>query len=290
MPRSKIIPFWIILGLLLALGLVMGSTALAQAAAPAQSALEGKVLFQQQCMACHTIGGGVRVGPDLQDVTQRRDQAWLKQFIKDPAAMVASGDPTATGLLQEYNNLAMPTLGLSDTQTESLIIFLENPQAAGPLEEQAPLTGGGARSGESLFSGAVALSGGGTSCIACHSVAGVGPLGGGSLGPDLTHVYTRYGEAGLASALGSLPFPTMQGIFANRPLTLGEQADLAAYFKEADLSPAAGIPPSSGLFWGLGVIGAILFFGFMTFGWPEQRSSISQQLRQKNRVGQKPRA
>lgn len=73
-------------------------------AAPAgQSGGEGETLFQSKCSACHTIGGGVRVGPDLAGVTGRRDRAWLSQWILAPDKVLAAGDPTATATACAYS-------------------------------------------------------------------------------------------------------------------------------------------------------------------------------------------
>jgi len=41
---------------------------------------DGQQLFQV-CSACHTIGKGKLIGPDLQGVTDRLDRDWLKSFI-----------------------------------------------------------------------------------------------------------------------------------------------------------------------------------------------------------------
>jgi hypothetical protein len=65
-------------------------------------------------------------------------------------------------------------------------------------------------------------------------------LGGGTLGPDLTGAYTRFGEAGISSVLASLPFPTMKPIFDSRPLTPEEREDLKAFFRQS-----AGHPPGT---------------------------------------------
>ena len=83
-----------------------------------------------------------------------------------------------------------------------------------------------------LFIGGAQLANGGPACISCHTVAGVGALAGGTLGPDLTNVHDRYGEAGLAAALKGLPFPSMRGVFTEKPLTDDEAAQLFAYFAQ----------------------------------------------------------
>ena len=60
----------------------------------------------------------------------------------------------------------------------------------------------------------------------------------GTLGPDLSTLFSRLGESGTAAVLTSLPFPTMQPLYHSRPLTAAEQRDLLAL-----LRTAAGQPP-----------------------------------------------
>ena len=59
--------------LLAALFLTVAPT-IAPTIAPAQDTPD---YFRQNCMNCHTIGGGRLTGPDLKDVAQRRDTEWL---------------------------------------------------------------------------------------------------------------------------------------------------------------------------------------------------------------------
>lgn len=275
--------------------LLAGTAALAQAAPQGQDAVTGEQTFKAKCAACHTIGGGKLVGPDLKGVTTQRDPAWLKQFIAAPDKVLASGDPIAAQLLAEYNNVPMPNLGLSAAEVDDLLAYLaaQDGAAAGGAPDAAPPTPappapapvGDAWQGERHFTGAARLQAGGTPCIACHAVSGVGALGGGALGPDLTQVHTRYGgNLGLGAALAGLPFPSMQSIYAARPLTPDEQADLLAFFAAADQGQAPrtqrNLLASLGL--GAGLAGA-LFVG-MTFFWPRQRQSIAQRLRKNGRL------
>jgi cytochrome c553 len=83
----------------------------------------GKRLFETVCFACHTIGAGVRIGPDLQGVTERRTLEWLRQFIRDPERMRAAGDSIAAANLAQYG-IRMPTLGLAEPQVEGVIAHL----------------------------------------------------------------------------------------------------------------------------------------------------------------------
>ena len=56
---------------------------------------QGKKVFQERgCTACHSIGKGKITGPDLLGVTQRRDEEWLKKWLKSPDTMIMT-DPVA---------------------------------------------------------------------------------------------------------------------------------------------------------------------------------------------------
>ena len=50
----------------------------------------GEALFARMCAACHTVGKGDRVGPDLDGITERRQRYWLVKFIANPQRMRAS--------------------------------------------------------------------------------------------------------------------------------------------------------------------------------------------------------
>jgi len=85
---------------------------------------KGKKLFQEKgCVACHSIGKGKITGPDLLGVTERRDEEWLKKWLKSPDTMVYS-DPVAKEMLKEYL-VPMPNQGLTDGDIELLIEYFE---------------------------------------------------------------------------------------------------------------------------------------------------------------------
>jgi mono/diheme cytochrome c family protein len=277
------------------------STVWVSAAPATQSAEQGQALFEQKCKGCHTIGGGNLVGPDLQGVTLRRDPAWIKAFIADPGKVIASGDPIAKKLVSEHNNMQMPNLGLSQTDIEALLAYFETQTGQAPAQAQpatspsgaAPPSAAGSQpalpagdpaAGQALFLGELRLVNGGPACVSCHTVGKVGALGGGRLGPDLTQVYARYGgQAGMASTLASLPFPTMQGAFATRPLSPLEQSDLLAFFAQANQqNPVVATTWSAQVTnWFLMFAGGglVLLLGVLFYFWLPQRQNLSDRLR-----------
>lgn len=88
--------------------------------------------------------------------------------------------------------------------------------------------------GAALFSGGTRLQRGGPPCIACHSVAGLRFPGGGTLGPNLTHTYTKLGPEGIDAALQTLFFPAMTPLYEAHQLTPQERSDLKAFFERED--------------------------------------------------------
>jgi protein SCO1/2 len=70
----------------------------------------------------------VLAGPDLAGVTTRRDLAWLKSWLKDPAAMLAS-DSIAQAMLAEAKGVKMPNVKLQDQEIEALIHYLAQESA-----------------------------------------------------------------------------------------------------------------------------------------------------------------
>ena len=100
------------------------------AARPIERLDAGAYLFQTKCAACHTLGQGDSIGPDLQGVTGIRDRAWLERFIKTPDEVLAENDPVATALLAKYNQVLMPNLRLGDGDVAALMKYIEAQGAA----------------------------------------------------------------------------------------------------------------------------------------------------------------
>ncbi|MCC6831069.1 MAG: c-type cytochrome [Thermoleophilia bacterium] len=222
-----------------AAGLAVAAAVLVPATG-AWAADDGKAVFDQLCQGCHSIGGGDKAGPDLAGLADRRDRDWAEQFILAPDTVIASGDATAKELVAKYG-APMPNLAVTQSQADALLTHLGYADTAAPApatpEPAAPATpapAGDAERGKALFTGGNDFVEGGPSCLACHSVAGIGSLGGGQVGPDLTGAYAKFGgQQGLQAALKSVPFPTMAPIFQREPLTASEQADLTAFLADA---------------------------------------------------------
>ncbi len=216
-----------------------------------QATGEGRTLFQAQCAACHSAGTDRLIGPGLQGVTERREREWLVAYITSPDRMIAEGDPVAVGLLEEYQ-VPMPNLGLTAAQAEAILDYLAGIEATttATSTSRTQLAEGDAAVGRELFTGGRSLEEDGAACISCHNVAGLGPLGGGTLAKDLTAAAALYGD-GLPALLETPPYPAMQAVYANRPLTTEEVENLSAFLIEVEQSealvqfrfpfPAAGI-------------------------------------------------
>lgn len=125
-------------------------------------------------------------------------------------------------------------------------------QTLTPAEAQA----GNVAAGAALFSGNIHFAQGGPACIACHRAGGLGFPNGGTLGPDLTHAYTRMGAAGIDSALTTLYFPAMYPLYRTRPLSAGERADVAAFLQYAATQAAPGDTPAVA---GMGIVLFVIF-------------------------------
>src|SRR5947209_14819659 len=109
---------------------------------------KGRYIFASQCAACHSIGHGDKIGPDLMGITKMRERAWLERFITTPDKMLKEKDPIATALFKKYKEVNMPNLKMADVDLKNLMDFLERQNAAPEKETPgAAKTGAGADKG-----------------------------------------------------------------------------------------------------------------------------------------------
>lgn len=225
--------------------------------------------YRQNCMNCHTIGGGRLTGPDLKDVSQRKDAEWLISFIQNPKAVIDSGDAYAAKMVEESRGVVMPVApGMTRYRAEQILKLidaesqLEKSQFRGVQISNKPFTEQDRLAGHEIFVGTQRLKNGGTACNACHSMHDLASLGGGRLGPDLTRVYERLkGRKALSAWLMAPATETMQPVFKNHPLEAEEIHALTAYFESSASATESDASMSriGFLLLGLAVAAALVF-------------------------------
>jgi mono/diheme cytochrome c family protein len=98
---------------------------MAQDAVDAARQKEGRTLYKNLCASCHKLDRKL-IGPALAGVTERRENDWLKSWIKNNAALRASGDKDAIAIFNEYNGSVMSAFPqLSDTQIDDILYYTE---------------------------------------------------------------------------------------------------------------------------------------------------------------------
>lgn len=126
-----------ILKFFLALPLLASVDAFATKDSPRDAFPDAAATFDQQCAVCHTIGGGEKRGPDLLGVTLRRRDNWLMGYIPN-APEYQENDPLGRELAEEYPDVQMPSLPLSEEETRELIRFLDSFEIEPPEGAYAP--------------------------------------------------------------------------------------------------------------------------------------------------------
>ncbi len=253
-------------------------------AAPAQDAASD---FQQNCAACHSIGGGPLMGPDLRDISQRRDRAWLVRFIVNPQAVVDSGDPYAKKLVADSGGIVMPAVdGLGKPRAEALLTWLDKQTGVAAATSDAPkeptFTPEDITRGEALFTGRLSLEKSGPPCNSCHHLHLLPAPGGGRLGPDLSGEVKRLGGTrSLTAWLGATPTHTMKAIYATKPLQPSEINALTAYLATASGAPT---PPARGQFTLWGLAGGALALLLLDRIWKNRFTAVRRPLAEGNGV------
>jgi protein SCO1/2 len=104
----------------------------------------GSAMFTKLCAGCHSIGGGDRVGPDLDGLTLRRSRAWISEFLIDPIKMRARQDPITLALAAKFPGVRMPYLQIHASDAADLIAYIDakskQPQPTIALETLYALT------------------------------------------------------------------------------------------------------------------------------------------------------
>ncbi|HWR35904.1 MAG TPA: c-type cytochrome [Clostridia bacterium] len=271
------------INLLLALILLCVVKAESQAVPPAD-------YFRQSCASCHTVGGGRLVGPDLKNVTQRKDRAWLAQFIQAPKSVIDSGDAYAVQLQRDAQGVVMPTLGLDTARTQALLDLIDaesklpKSQFAGTQISDRPFTARDIEMGRAIFTGTQQLKNGGPACVSCHTMRGLGGLSGGRLGPDLTLVYERLqGRKGLGAWLVNPASPTMTPVFGKTPLHGDDILPLLAYFEDGAKKGGSDNTAARLNFLLIGLGGTLIGLVVLDGIWKKRFRGVRRQLVHKKR-------
>ena len=250
----------------------------------------GEQVFNTTCFACHTIGGGRLIGPDLAGIHEKRSQEWLEQFVKSSQTLINSGDADAVALYEEYNSMLMPDAVASDEQIRDVLSFIKTRSSAQPQQSEAstvaqaqpeePASEVDILAGQDLFQGIIRFENNGAPCNACHDVRNDAVMGGGILAAELTTVFSRMGRAGVQSILGQSPFPVMQAAYEGKALTENEVTQLVAFLEYADSEQYHQLPRDYGLgLFASGVAGAGVLFGLFAFVWRGRKTgSVNQEI------------
>jgi protein SCO1 len=91
---------------------------------------EGARLFKSRCASCHTVGKGDGIGPDLANVTRRRDHCWVTRYLTEPDKLLEEKDPVALELFAKYKNVRMPNLSLTPDEVALLLSHIEKESKA----------------------------------------------------------------------------------------------------------------------------------------------------------------
>ncbi len=242
--------------------------------------------FRQNCMSCHTIGGGRLTGPDLKNVQERVSREWMIDWMMDPEGILASGDPYAAKLQKEARGAIMPrSPGITRDLANALLdlieaeSLLEASRFIGIQISDRALLPEDIDEGRALFMGATPLKNGGPACIGCHHVNSIGSLGGGKLGLNLTRAYARLeGRKGLAAWLAAPPSLTMSPVFTQYPIDEEEILPLIAFMKdetEQDLPESTSATINFVL---SGIIGAAVLLVIFDRLWGKRFKAVRQPL------------
>jgi mono/diheme cytochrome c family protein len=109
----------------------------------------GESLFNANCKACHRVDQKL-VGPALAGVYDRAPSIdWIKKFVKNSSAVIASGDDYAVKLYNEYNKTQMTAFSsFKDEDIMNILAYIknktDNPTTATATPGTGPAAGGAA--------------------------------------------------------------------------------------------------------------------------------------------------
>lgn len=234
----------------------------------------GQEVYNQNCASCHQAGGSglPPTFPPLVGNPRIGDAEYVEGVIRNGL----QGPIEVDGVTYDGVMAALPQL--SDDEIDAVIRYLQSLNAAPVTTTTSPPSepsSGDAVNGELLFSGSVRLTEGGPACFSCHGAGSYSNSGAG-LGPSLTDAHSRLGgDAGLSAWLANPPSQTMRPIYAERPLTETEIADLSAFLAVA---PSAETSDVDGFLIG-GLAGLAVLLGIVAVTFKRPKPTYVDRLR-----------
>ena len=207
-----------------ALTMALIVSAIVMIKATAQSSTDAQ-LFGNHCAACHSIGDGQRkVGPDLAKVSN-----WPVQKLRlNVERMQSNSGPLSSSEIDSLVNFLKSQPQSNQRPGDSVSNYgnpVQSPAQSSPpayLHSSGP--GLWESTGAKLYSGRLSLSGGGMSCMVCHSIQG------GGQGPSLNEIAHEKTGGRLVGFLQNPRNRAMSEAYSNHPITIQESLALSQYF------------------------------------------------------------
>ena len=98
------------------------------AANSASAQADGEKLFKQRCSTCHNPVKRA-IGPALKGARERipqDDPEWIYKWVRNSAAVIASGDAYAVALYEEYNQEKMTSFNLTNEEIDAILDYADN--------------------------------------------------------------------------------------------------------------------------------------------------------------------
>ncbi|MCF0057723.1 c-type cytochrome [Dyadobacter sp. CY356] len=112
------------------------------AAAGGGDAAKGETLFKNNCAQCHAPTDERIVGPGLKGATTRNSIEWITKWVHNSQAVIASGDPYAVKIYNEYSKAQMTAFpNLTADDIKGIFAYVDK---AGAAPAPAAAAAGGA--------------------------------------------------------------------------------------------------------------------------------------------------
>ena len=107
-------------------------------------AANGETIFKNNCKSCHNANGNRLVGPGLKDISKRRELPWLVKWVKNPQAVIASGDDYAKKIYAEAGNAQMTAFAnYGEKEVKDVIAYIDKFNTAPVAVAGVAAAGGG---------------------------------------------------------------------------------------------------------------------------------------------------